>query len=472
MDRRLDNGDNDNSVSWPNPIDDDAMILVPALPPGKGSQPMKRTRHRNGGLRKRCECPRKVWPKCPHSWFLNFRPKGGPHYRLSLDREVDRHIDSKTEAIAEAERIRTAIRNRTFRAPPDPDPIVTASSLTFRGFARLWTEQRGTQLVRPRDNEYRLKAINSFVLSARNGLMFGNLALDQIRTGDIEAFRDARKADGISACTVNHDLKLLRKMFNWGIRRGYLERTPFKIGTEPAITLDREIPRDRRFQNDDDEQKLLDAVDPHLRAVIIALLDTACRLGEILSLQWRDVNLERRELTIQAMKAKTRTARIVPISTRLLSTLEMRKLDPAGREFEPNKYAFGNEIGEQVTSVRIAWETARATAGLPDLQLRDLRHEAGSRFDEAGVSTNYVSKILGHASLTTTTRYLNIQRRGLHLAMEKLEESQKLAAEERKRKAEKRQQHGVAQPLPAADESAPAFVLDQPTSPTRKQLPS
>jgi hypothetical protein len=199
-------------VSRPTPIDDDAMILVPALPPGKGSQPMKRTR--NGGLRKRCECPRKVWPKCPHSWFLNFKPKGGPHYRLSLDQELDRHIDSKTEAIAEAERIRTAIRNGTFPKTPDPDPIVAECSLTFRAFAALWTEQRGSQLVRPRDNEYRLNAINAFVLSARNGHTFEDLALDQIRTGDIEAFRDSRKVAGLSACTVNHDLKLLRKMFN------------------------------------------------------------------------------------------------------------------------------------------------------------------------------------------------------------------------------------------------------------------
>jgi hypothetical protein len=51
-------------------------------------------------------------------------------------------------------------------------------------------------------------------------------------------------------------------------------RNPFKIGTETAVTLDKEIPRDRRFQGDDDEQKVLAAADPHLRAVIIALLDT------------------------------------------------------------------------------------------------------------------------------------------------------------------------------------------------------
>ena len=43
--------------------------------------------------------------------------------------------------------------------------------------------------------------------------------------------------------TVNHDLELLRKMLNWGIRKGYLERRPFKIGTEAAISLARETPR-------------------------------------------------------------------------------------------------------------------------------------------------------------------------------------------------------------------------------------
>ena len=59
-----------------------------------------------------------------------------------------------------------------------------------------------------------------------------------------------------------------------------------------AIALEREIPRNWRFDSEEDEQKLLDAANPHLRAVLIALLDTAARLGEILSLQWKDVNLE------------------------------------------------------------------------------------------------------------------------------------------------------------------------------------
>lgn len=413
-------------------------------------------RHRNGGVRKRCGCPRKTWAKCRHGWYLNFKWKG-VHHRLSLNREVGQRIEGRTEAETEADRLRTEIRDGKFRVKAVPQQFEV---VTFRAFEKTWRERRGVQLVRPRDNEYRLKKIKAFVFPATEPpLTFGDKPITSITTDDIEAFRDARKAKGLSAVTVNHDLKLLRKMFNWGIRKGYLERTPFKIGTEPAISLEKEIPRAKRFEHEDDEQKLFKAADPHLRSVLVALLDTACRVGEVLSLQWKDVNLERREILIEAIKAKTRTARIVPISTRLKGVLEMRRLNPAGKEFGPEAYVFGNEVGERVGSIREAWETARDAVGLTGLQLRDLRHEAGSRFDEAGVPTNYVSKLLGHTNLTTTSRYLNIHRRGLQLAMRKLEQHQE-------------EQARVAQALHKAGDSAPAIVSDSDDHPAGKQLPS
>ena len=86
-----------------------------------------------------------------------------------------------------------------------------------------------------------------------------------------------------------------------------------------------------------------------------------------------------------------------------------------------------------------------------------------------------MSKLLGHASLSTTTRYLNIQRRGLHLAMEKLEESQKAAAEERRKKAQEqdcKNTESVAQPLHTMAENSPAFVPESDERPTGKPLPS
>ena len=108
-------------------------------------------------------------------------------------------------------------------------------------------------------------------------------------------------------------------MFNWGIRERLLEKTPFKIGTEAAIRLERETPRNRRFASDEDEHRLLEPCDPLMRAFITTMLDTCCRPGELRTLQWKDVDLERREITIRPSNAKTREGRTLPISTRVIS---------------------------------------------------------------------------------------------------------------------------------------------------------
>ena len=46
-------------------------------------------------------------------------------------------------------------------------------------------------------------------------------------------------------------------MFNWGIREGRLEKSPFKLGTETVIKLQMETPRVFRFANQDDEDRVL-----------------------------------------------------------------------------------------------------------------------------------------------------------------------------------------------------------------------
>ena len=165
------------------------------------------------------------------------------------------------------------------------------------------------------------------------------------------------------------------------------------------------------------------------------MLDTCCRPGEILSLQWGDVDMSSRELVVRAEKATTRSARRLPMSTRLHAVLQMRRTGADGVDFGPEAYVFGDATGQRVTSIRTAWEAARERAGLADLHLADLRHEAASRLEDAGVPTTYVSKFLGHRNLSTTTRYLNATIRGLRLAVEKLEESRRKAARNAKKSA-------------------------------------
>ena len=74
---------------------------------------------RNNGLRKICACRKSNWTRCAHAWHFNFKPRNGPPFRFSLDAELGRHIDNKTEADKEATNIRAAILAGTFERASD-----------------------------------------------------------------------------------------------------------------------------------------------------------------------------------------------------------------------------------------------------------------------------------------------------------------------------------------------------------------
>jgi hypothetical protein len=63
-----------------------------------------------------------------------------------------------------------------------------------------------------------------------------------------------------------------------------------------------------------EEERLLAAASPHLRALIVAGMETGCRVGELLSLQWHQVRWDLNEIHLPASKTKTRDQRDVPMT--------------------------------------------------------------------------------------------------------------------------------------------------------------
>ena len=264
-----------------------------------------------------------------------------------------------------------------------------------------------------------------------------------------------RRAQGTGLVGVNRNVRALRALFNWGIRVGYVEGTPFKLGTEPVVKLWREPPRSRRLDADTDEEpRLLAACTAHLRAIVEAALETGMRRGEILSLQWRQLEgisvqgstvawTSRAALVLPWMKTKTRRDRRIPISSRLRRILEMRRFDPAGQLVPLNGFVFGTEIGQRAKDCRRACLTAvlkahgytptytatknltaasRAALASIDLHFHDLRREAGSRWLEGGVPLHTIRDWLGHTSIAQTSTYLAGTMQTQHDAMRHFEE--------------------------------------------------
>ena len=211
----------------------------------------------------------------------------------------------------------------------------------------------------------------------------GDKSVRLLTEDDLEAFIKHLASLGRAASTRNHDVQLIKAMSKWAVRKGY-RGTPLIAEDSDVVRRKKEAQRSRRLEPDE-EEKLLPAAKPHLQALIIAALESCCREGELLTLQWTDVSLARDEMTIRAENAKDREDRTIPISSRLRRILEVRRHDADGRAFPPSAYVFGNEVGRRVGSVKRAWQTTvlRAHGHQPlNATLRGL-HESMRNLDQS-----------------------------------------------------------------------------------------
>ena len=422
------------------------------------------TRHDNDGLRKRCGHPRRTWPKCKHDWHFNFKPRGGQAWRFSLDVELGRHLDGKGDAEAEAATIRAAILAGTFVRSADrrkagtvaPQDALTVEQLGAIYFAKHTNHKSGKPLSTSERSRWNLIMRTSIVRPNGATVRFGALDVRTVTRHDVEAFKVAHRVVRVERFPdsrgrqqtwhrggpvgVNRCLGRLCAFYSWAVKADYVIATPFKKGTESIIERFPETKRERRLQPAHGEQhgeqdRLFAAAGPHLQALIVAALETACRVGELLSLQWRQVRWDLNEIHLPAKKTKALRRRDLPMSQALQAVLQMRRHDPAGHEYPPDAYVFGDAAGRRVKSVKTAWANAllkahgiepireknsklttacqRQLAAI-DLNFHDLRRESGSRFLEHGMAPHYVQAFLDHANLSTTSRYLNITSQGMH----------------------------------------------------------
>jgi len=169
-------------------------------------------------------------------------------------------------------------------------------------------------------------------------------------------------------------------------------------------------PRDRRL-NGDEEARLLVACggmykDPEGWRMLIGLaLETAMRAGELIGMQWDEVNIEHRFIVIPKEREKTRKGRQVPLSTKALVILE--KLKKRRVKGEPRVF---DTLPTASPVLGRGFKRITKRAECVDLHFHDLRHEAVARFFErTTLQTMEIALITGHTELKTLQRYANLR---------------------------------------------------------------
>jgi integrase len=147
----------------------------------------------------------------------------------------------------------------------------------------------------------------------------------------------------------------------------------------------------------------------HLHPVVLLAMNTGLRKSELLALDWTDINMEARMLTVRREHAKSGKQRHVPLNGEALAVL---------RQWLSQVGDHGAVFG--VASVKSGWESLLAAAKIENFRFHDLRHHFASRLVMAGVDLNTVRELLGHADLTMTLRYAHLAPEHLAAAVEKL----------------------------------------------------
>jgi len=217
--------------------------------------------------------------------------------------------------------------------------------------------------------------------------------LADIAPPDIEGYKAHRRRK-VSGATVNRELALLKHMFNLAIDWDlYAGSNPLR-----KVKYFQEVNTGFRVLKPDEETKLRQSATPAIQDIIIYALNTGSRIGEIFSLRWQDVDLDKG--VINSFSHKTQKLRIVPINSEVRTILEFWNL---GRK---NEYVFYNQkTGERFVDLDAGLRLACKKAEIEGVTWHTLRHTFASRLLERGADIITVKELLGHSTVTVTMRY-------------------------------------------------------------------
>jgi integrase len=246
--------------------------------------------------------------------------------------------------------------------------------------------------------------------------------ISDITADAIEGFKEERLSQGIRTATINRDLALLRLMMKRAERRRLINESPFREVDFLEEIVQRRRPHILTFEEED---RVLAAAAPHIRALAVLILETGMRSRrEALSLLWSDVDFVNGVIHVRESKTKA-GERNIPISDRCNTEL-LRWRSLVGPKL--SSYVFPNmhDPSKPLKDLRRSWAKALKDAGLQYFWLYDLRHTLASRLTQAGVSPVFVAQIIGHSSasiLSTYARAIDEYRRDAIHKLEDLRDS-------------------------------------------------
>jgi integrase len=379
-----------------------------------------------------------IRPSGRKDWYLQVC-EGGKRYL--------RHVGSRDAAFASKKDIEEALATGAFIPPKEKG---AAEGATFRDAAARWQREHVNVNLKPSTKQYYGSIVEDWLLPT-----FGDAEVAAITRADVKAAvarwkeekerppaeetppapgaKKARKRQaGKGLRSIPNALRSLRSFFSWAIEEGLAQVNPvekpaklFKVGE--AFRGDFLRPEEVPLYLDGVRKKA-----PRYFALLRTLTFTGLRIGEAIALEWGDIDWNGKFLTVHksdwqghVTSPKTSSSvRRVDLSPETLEVLQQHRKAVAAQSLKAGRSmpetVFVNECEKSrkgkevktwggkpmdVSKIRKAHELGLKAAGLRHIRIHDLRGTYASLLVSAGVPIYHVSKALGHADVTTTSKH-------------------------------------------------------------------
>lgn len=248
---------------------------------------------------------------------------------------------------------------------------------------------------------------------------FGGRLIADIVRADVRAYVKARQVQGVQSSTAKRELRFFSAAINF-------------VAAEFAIPLSNpvlgiafgKVEARVRWITRAQAARLIDAASefaktPLLPSFIRLALNTGCRKGELLHLEWSRVDFEHKFFRLDARHTKSRKRRTIPLNDDACNAMRVL-YDWCQANHPASPWVFTGKTGARFTTFKTGFRNACARAGIDDFRIHDLRHTFASWLVMAGVDLYRVRDLLGHSSITTTEIYAHLAPDHLRDAVQRL----------------------------------------------------
>jgi len=280
--------------------------------------------------------------------------------------------------------------------------------------------------------EYKL---NAFLEHTPAGAMMRDVQPDQVHSYVHARVNEGQANEGeASNATKRSRYRHVRAFFSWASKNDLVDESPMEEVSKP-----RKEKKEKAFLQPEDVKKLLRSIDAHrkmrekepgptpqdewMKDIIRVAVGTGLRRGELLNLQWRDVDVDAGRLVVrnrEGFRAKNGNERTVPLRGDALDTLWEMQEERTPLDNEPVFVdADGDVPKPDRVSKRFKFYVRKAKlSNREELSFHSCRHTTGSWLSMQGVPLRVISEILGHSNTQVTEMYSHLSPEVMGRAME------------------------------------------------------